>query len=64
MSNLNYIIYFIGIMVFALTYESVKQRLGGGFWFFISALSYLASLRALGYLLANKFNKPQNMDNK
>ena len=45
-------------------YEPVKQSLGGGLLFFISAIAYLISLRALGYLLTNKFNQPEGVNKK
>jgi predicted Na+-dependent transporter len=62
MFNFNFIVYFIGVVIFAIFYEPVKQALGGGLLFFISAIAYLVSLRALGYLLENRFKQPENMN--
>ncbi len=62
MVNFNFIVYFIGVVIFAIFYEPVKQALGGGLLFFISAIAYLVSLRALGYLLENRFKQPENIN--
>ena len=64
MVKLNLIVYFVGVVAFAIVYEPVKQSLGGGLLFFILAIAYLISLRALGYLLTNKFNQPEGMNKK
>ena len=64
MVKLNFIVYFVGVVAFAIVYEPVKQSLGGGLLFFISAIAYLISLRALGCLLINKLNQPEGMNKK
>ena len=64
MVKLNFIVYFVGVVAFAIVYEPVKQSLGGGLLFFILAIAYLISLRALGYLLTNKFNQPEGVNKK
>ena len=64
MVKLNLIVYFVGVVAFAIVYEPVKQSLGGGLLFFILAIAYLISLRALGCLLINKLNQPEGMNKK
>ena len=64
MVKLDFIVYFVGVVAFAIAYEPVKQSLGGGLLFFILAIAYLISLRALGYLLINKLNQPEGMNKK
>ena len=64
MVKLDFIVYFVGVVAFAIAYEPVKQSLSGGLLFFISAIAHLISLRALGYLLINKLNLPEGMNKK
>ena len=47
MVKLDFIVYFVGVVAFAIVYEPVKQSLGGGLLFFILVIAYLISLRAV-----------------
>jgi hypothetical protein len=51
MPSPQYVVYAIGVALFAFFYGQVKDALGGGAIFALAALSYLVVLRLIGWLV-------------
>jgi multisubunit Na+/H+ antiporter MnhB subunit len=47
-----FVVYAVGVLLFGLAYEPVKQALGGEWMFVAAAIVYLLMLRAVGALVA------------
>ncbi|OHC25896.1 MAG: hypothetical protein A3J25_10035 [Pseudomonadales bacterium RIFCSPLOWO2_02_FULL_63_210] len=43
------IVYLAGVVLLGLLYVPLKAATGGGVWFFLVAIGYLALLRLIGY---------------
>ena len=53
--NIQYIIYFLGVVVLGLLYVPIKSALGSKWLFLFSVIAYLFSLRFIGAWVARKF---------
>jgi hypothetical protein len=47
-----FVVYAVGVLLFGVAYERVKEALGGEWMFVAAAIAYLLLLRAVGALVA------------
>lgn len=52
--------YAVGVLLFGLAYEPVKQALGGQWMFVAAAIAYLLVLRVVGALVARALISRRN----
>ena len=57
-----FVVYAVGVLLFGLAYEPVKQALGGEWVFVAAAIAYLLVLRALGAHLAGAWASKRQSD--
>ena len=57
-----FVVYAVGVLLFGLAYERVKQALGGEGMFVAAAIAYLLVLRAVGALAARAWPSRRNSD--
>lgn len=55
-----FVVYAVGVLLFGLAYEPVKQALGGQWMFVAAAIAYLLVLRVVGALVARALISRRN----
>ncbi len=54
-------VYLAGLVILGLLYVPLKAATGGGIWFLLTAIGYVALLRLLGYAITKRWpNRTQD----